>query len=477
MLRVLTALLCLLVLTPPAVAADARPNILFLFTDDQRADTVGVRRDGVSLTPNADALAARGTTFTRAYCMGAQQGAVCVPSRAMLMSGLSLYRVKESLQNTPTWPEAFGQSGYQTFATGKWHNGMPSLVRSFKAGKSIFMGGMGDPYKLQVNDLSAGPDGGRQLTNKRATPKHSCELFADAAVEFLATQRERAEPFLCYVSFNLPHDPRVAPKSFHDAQNPAKPPVPPNFLPVHPFNNGELVIRDERLAPWPRTEAVVRQHLADYYAAVSFVDLQVGRILSALKESGKLENTIVVFTSDHGLAIGSHGLMGKQNVYDHSMRSPLIIAGPGVAQGKTTDAMCYLFDLFPTLADLAGVKGPDCPDAVRLRDLLTGKTSTARPAILTGYRDVQRAVRDDRWKLIVYPKINKVQLFDLQADPHETKDLSADVAHEAELSRMMALLKSQQQSFGDGTALRSDKPLPAEFDFSKVKPVNVTEKH
>ncbi len=282
--------------------------------------------------------------MTRAYCMGAMQGAVCAPSRAMLMTGRTLFHIKEDLAGQTTWPEVFGKSGYTTFATGKWHNQQESLLRSFQHGRSIFFGGMGNPYTLPLQDIT--PD--HTLTNKHPSGTHSVEKFADAAVEFLKGQSGKA-PFLCYVAFNAPHDPRQAPASYHERHATNPPPLPANYLPEHPFDNGELVIRDERLAPWPRSPEVVRQHLADYYASIEYLDAQIGRILDALDSSGQTSNTLIVFTSDHGLAIGSHGLFGKQNLYDHSMHSPLILAGPGVPRDKKLDALCYLLDIFPTL--------------------------------------------------------------------------------------------------------------------------------
>src|SRR5262249_24516135 len=152
-----------------------------------------------------------GTTCTRAYCMGAQQGAVCVPSRAMLMSGRTLFRVSTTLTDQTTWPEVFGQAGYATVITGKWHNGPESARRSFAEGQAVFFGGMGTPYELAVQDFQTG--GG--LTDKRLSGKHSVELFADRAVEFLRHQKGD-RPFLCYVAFNAPHDPRLAPKEYHE---------------------------------------------------------------------------------------------------------------------------------------------------------------------------------------------------------------------------------------------------------------------
>ena len=225
-----------------AVSPAAAPkNVLFLFSDDQRADTIAALGNPHLTTPNLDRLVRGGTTFTRAYCMGGMQGAICVPSRAMLMTGRTLFRVKEQLDGQPTWPEQFAAAGYTTFVTGKWHNGAKSVARVFASGSAIFLGGMTDPYKAVVQDLSPA----HELVNKRTVAKHSVETFADAAAGFLRAQKDAPAPFLCYVAFNAPHDPRVAPPEWHTRANAALPPAPANFLPVHPFNNGALNIRDE----------------------------------------------------------------------------------------------------------------------------------------------------------------------------------------------------------------------------------------
>jgi arylsulfatase A-like enzyme len=427
-------------------AADSppRPNVLILLSDDQRADTIATLGNSHICTPTLDRLVQEGTAFTRAYCMGALQGAVCVPSRAMLMTGRTLFRVDPQLRGQTTWPEMFARAGYQTFMTGKWHNGPGSACRVFQEGRAVFFGGMGDPYRLPVEDFS---DGGPPR-NARVSGRHSVALFADEAIAFL--QRPHHDrPFLCYVAFNAPHDPRVAPKSYHEAYNAAPPPLPTNFLPRHPFDNGELDNRDERLAPCPRTPAIVRRHLADYYAAITFLDAQVGRILDALRATGAAERTLIVYTSDHGLAIGSHGLFGKQNLYDHSMHAPLFLAGPGIPKDRRSDALCYLLDIFPTVGDLAKVPAPPGSEGVSLVPVLAGKQPSLRTTIFTAYRDVQRAVRDDRWKLILYPRTGRVQLFDLQDDPAECKDLSAVPAHAAVRDRLLRLLLDSQRQVGD----------------------------
>jgi arylsulfatase A-like enzyme len=462
------SILATLVVAAPAAAGPAvpgRPNILVMLSDDQRADTIAALGNRHIRTPNLDRLVRRGTAFTRAYCMGSLQGAVCVPSRAMILSGRTLFRVKDELTGQSTWPESFRNAGYTTFLTGKWHNEADSALRLFDQGKAIFLGGMGDPYDLPLEDISPR----HVFVRREQSGAHSVKLFADAAIEFLRSQTDDA-PFLCYVAFNAPHDPRTAPPSFHKWYNAHQPPLPANFLPQHPFDNGEMAIRDERLAPWPRTPEVVRQHLADYYASIEFLDEHVGRILGALEASGRLENTLVVFASDHGLAIGSHGLFGKQNLYEHSMNSPLIISGPGIPQGKRIAALCYLLDIFPTLGELAGVAGPEGNEGHSLAPILAGRQNTVYSSIFTAYTDVQRAARDERWKLIVYPQINTSQFFDLESDPFEMHDLANDPKFASEQNRLTTLLRDWQRQLDDPQPLTSPSPRPKEFDFSTVEP-------
>lgn len=442
--------------TPPA-PAPGRPNILFVFSDDQRADTIRALGNDRIETPNLDRLVRGGVSFSRAFCMGGLQGAVCVPSRAMLTTGRPLFRIDEQMKGQTTWPEQFGRSGYDTFAAGKWHNGAPSLLRSYRQGAALFLGGMGGPYDIPLQDI--GPD--HQLV-KRAHSKeiHAVEIIADCAISFLK-ERKSDRPFLMYVAMEAPHDPRVAPPPYHARYNAEKPPLPADFLPQHPFDNGEMTIRDEKLAPWPRTPEVIRQHLADYYASISFMDFQIGRILDALQACGQESNTIVVFASDQGLAVGSHGLMGKQNLYESGMRVPLLIGGPGLPADKRTDAMCYLLDVFPTLGALAGIPAPEGSEGRSLVPVLKGETTAHREVIFTAYRNVQRALRDDRWKLIRYPRVDRTQLFDLRADPHEMNDLAGQPEHAARIREMTARLEQAQREAGDTCPLTVASPEPA----------------
>src|SRR5262245_9689760 len=164
---------------------------------------------------------------------------------------------------------------------------------------------------------------------------------------------------------------------------------------------------------------MIRDQLAEYYGMITHMDEQIGRILAALQKSGQADNTIIIFAADNGLALGSHGLLGKQSVFEHSMRTPLIVSGPGVPSGKSTTAFTYLLDLFPTLCDVLAISPPADLDGNSLRVLWDGKQEQVRDSVFLPFMQIQRAVRDERWKLIVYPKISHLQLFDLQTDPQE----------------------------------------------------------
>jgi len=447
-----------------APRSSARPNVLFLFADDQRADTIAALGNPVIKTPNLDRLARAGLSFSRAYMQGGMNGATCVPSRAMLLSGRSLFHIDEKLMRDETWPAAFGRAGYATFMSGKWHNGEASLPRSFQMARSVFAGGMTDPLKANLSDLVDG-----RLTKPSLASKHACAAFADEAIRFL--REHKGGPFFCYVPFDAPHDPHIVPEGFPIQYDPAQIALPPNFLPQHPFDNGEMVIRDELLLPWPRTPQAVRAYLAEYYRYVSYLDAQIGRVLDALDASPFATNTIVVFSADSGVACGSHGLIGKQNLYEFdSVRVPLLISGPGIPAGRTTDAMCYLFDVLPTLGKLCDVPAPKTSEGLDLSATLKNPATRARAQLLFAYQrgpgaaesqNAQRAVRDERWKLIRYPRVDKTQLFDLATDPQETTNLADDSAYAGKVKKLFTLLKQQQRRFGDAAPLFVADPKPA----------------
>ncbi len=453
-LRSLLVVLLVLLASGTVSAAERRPNVVFIFADDQRADTIRALGNPHIRTPNLDRLAARGMAFDRAYMQGGLQGATCVPSRAMLLSGRPLFRIDEKLTQHPTWPAAFGAAGYRTFISGKWHNTAASVPLSFQRATSLFTGGMTNPMNAPLSSWENGRQG-----PARVDARHACETFTDAVVAFL---REPSDaPYLAYLPFDGPHDPHIVPDDFPENYDPDRLPLPANFLPQHPFDNGEMVIRDEVLLPWPRTPRDVRVMLAEYYRYITYLDMLIGRVIDAVDASPRAKETFIVFTADSGVARGSHGLIGKQNLYEHSMRVPLIVAGPGVPAGRRTAAMCYLFDVLPTLGSLCGVPAPATSEGRDLSAVLRDPAQPGRPALMFAYRDIQRAVRDERWKLIRYPQVDRTQLFDLASDPDETRDLAADPAQAGRIAELTKRLENEMRSFGDNATLRVAQPKPA----------------
>lgn len=418
---------------------DARdpPNVVFLFTDDQRADTIAALGNPHMKTPNLDRLVRSGFVFRNAYCLGANAGAVCRPSRNMLLSGRAYFRFDRfASAERPNFPAALKSAGYVTYHHGKLGNTAREIHQRFDTSK----------YLEDRAARTLGEPGKR---------------LVDEAIEFLGDSG-RKRPFFMYLAFSTPHDPRVASKRWLDQYRRDRIPLPANYLPQHPFDNGEMTIRDERLAPWPRTTEEIRKHLHDYHAVITGLDHHIGRFLRRLEEVGEYDDTIIIFSSDHGLAIGSHGLMGKQSLYEHSMKAPLIFSGPGIPLGETR-ALVYLLDIFPTVCDLVGCAVPAGLDGRSLKPIIGGKETSVRHSLFTSYRDVMRTVRDDRWKLIRYPHINRTQLFDLLADPHELKNLVDDPLHAPRVDRMMALVRVWQRRLGDDAALTSASPRDPGF--------------
>lgn len=428
-----------------------KPNVLFILTDDQRFDTIHALGYDQVITPNLDKLVARGTAFTHAHIPGGTSGAVCMPSRAMINSGKTLFHLYEAGSEIPkediTMGECFQENGYDTIGIGKWHNGTESYARSFTDGDNIFFGGMWDHWNVPVSSFH--PDGRYEnkihytdnffhcnhpmqiIAERISAGVHSTDLFTGSALNFLKEKREK--PFLMYLAYLAPHDPRTMPEEFRNMYRAEDIRLPENFMEDHPFEIGiDPKIgedRDENLAAYPRTKREIQQHIADYYAMISHLDYNVGKIVKALEESGELDNTIIVFTGDNGLAVGQHGLMGKQSLYDHSIRVPLIMAGPGIKEGCINKEYVYLLDIYPTLCDLCEIPIPSSVEGKSFKTGLEGQESLIREDIYAAYTHLIRSVKDRRYKLIEYrlhPEEN--QLFDLETDPHELHNLYHDPA-------------------------------------------------
>jgi len=272
----------------------------------------------------------------------------------------------------------------------------------------------------------------------------------DNSIGFLEQAAKSEKPFFMYLAFNAPHDPRQSPKEYVERYPLDRIKMPQNFMPEYPQR--EMIgagkgLRDEKLAPFPRDDHAIKVNRQEYYAIITHMDAQIGRILVALKKSGKADNTYIIFTSDHGLACGHHGLMGKQNMYDHSLRVPFIVNGPGVKAGLKIDAPIHLQDAMATALDLAGANREDI-EFQSLRPLLAGEKG-GLDAVYGAYMDLQRAVIHDGWKLILYPKAKVAKLYHLTEDPQEMKDLAADPAMAERTKALFRKFQYLQKQYND----------------------------
>ena len=472
LLAVTAAALLFLAPTGVRAADESKPNFVFIFADDQCYETIAAFGHTDIDTPNLDRLVKAGTTFTHAYNMGSYSGAVCVASRNMLNTGRFLWhaqrlhnQAEQERQAGRFWSEYLKRAGYGTYFTGKWHvqakadkafdhasHVRPGMPNQTETGYNRPLPGKPDPWSPSDPKFGGFWQGG----------KHWSEIVADDSVGYLEQASKQDEPFFMYLAFNAPHDPRQSPQEYVDRYPLERIKLPQNFLPEYPYKDAMKCspsLRDERLAPFPRTEHAVKVHRQEYYAIITHMDEQIGRILDAIEKSGKADNTYIFFSADHGLAVGHHGLFGKQNLYDHSVRVPLLMAGPGIAANKRIDAPVYLQDIMPTTLELAGVDKPKHVQFNSLLPLATGKADqSAYDAIYGAYLDAQRAVTVGQHKLILYPSIKKIRLYDLKADPQEMRDLAEQPESAQVIKRLFARLLELQQETGDTLELAKAFP-------------------
>jgi len=487
--RLLTlAALAVAIILPNAVSAE-KPNILFIFADDQCFDTINALGNEEIETPNLDRIVENGTTFTHAYNQGSWSGAVCVASRHMLNMGLYVWHAKAAsdqlgggnkknkkkegaaeakwpnfVEKGWFWSQLMEQAGYDTYFTGKWHvRAKPEEI--FKVTSNI-RGGMPNQTPEGYNrPIEGQPDSWSPYDPKFEGfwkgGRHWSEVVADDAEDFLAQAKESENPFFMYIAFNAPHDPRQAPKEYVDKYPLEKVAVPKNYVPEYPWNeemNSGRGLRDEKLAPFPRTEYAVKVNRQEYYAIITHMDAQIGRILATLESTGQADNTYIFYSADHGLAVGQHGLMGKQNMFDHSVRVPLMVNGPGVEKGKRITARVHLQDIMPSTLELAGAETPDHVQFKSLMPLVRGETEDGEEAIYGAYLGGQRAVTEGPYKLILYPKAPKVLLFNVAEDPLEMKDLAEDPEMKPTIAKLFAKLLELQKETGDILDLKAVFP-------------------
>lgn len=441
-----------------------KPNILFIFADDQTYLGVNSLGNHDVLTPALDKMVESGLTFTHAYNMGAWGGAVCVASRAMLNTGRMLFRAKEAqdikyngfAENNMFWSKMMEAGGYDTYLAGKWHVSVDpgkvfNMLGHVRAGMP---GTVQEAYSrpLSPSDTSWLPwqteNGGYWEGGK-----HWSEVLADEAINFIDSSLCRKKPFFMYLAFNAPHDPRQSPKKYVDKYPLESITLPSSFMSEYPYKvemGCPPSLRDENLAPFPRTEYSVKVHLQEYYAIISHMDHQIGRIIEHLEKSGQEKNTYILFSADHGLAVGKHGLMGKQNMYDHSMRVPLIITGPDIPKNKKLDIQVYLQDLMATSLDLAEIEKPRYVEFNSLLPLISGnRKESFYSEIFGAYMNRQRMIRSETHKLIFYPLAGIYRLYNISNDPDELYDLASIEENRDLIINLAEKFRKQQEIVGD----------------------------
>lgn len=454
---------CLVAAATSVFGETRRPNIVLIVSDDQRPDTIAALGNTQIRTPALDTLVRRGASFGRAVCAYP----ICVASRAEMLTGCTTFRALQPYpygklnDALPTLPSVLQQAGYRTIHVGKWHvTGRPT-DRGYTRSYGLFTAGAGATpltvpldrfgrphtgyrgWVFQEDDGTMHPERGVGLT-----PETSVQI-ADAAIEAIRAEDER--PLFLHVNFTAPHDPRLA--LARDSQSRSQAvavSLPGNFRPEHPFDHGNAGGRDEVLLPRPLTADVTRDELRLYFALIEQLDAQVGRIVRTLAELNRLDDTIIVFTSDHGLAIGSHGLLGKQNMYEHTICVPLIVAGPGIPRRANPIAGdCYLRDLYPTICEWAGAVRPENLDGRSVVPLLHGDADELHPFIVGYFTDTQRMIRQGRWKYIRYAQAKREQLFDLERDPLELHDQIAAPQHVGLVRELRSRLDDWLKRHGD----------------------------
>ena len=474
-------------------ASANQPNVVFIYADDMASWALGAAGHPIVKTPNLDRLADEGVLFTNAYNQGGWHGAICVASRAMLNTGQFLWRAKQTMDRgfpqsrvafdaaerdryeSEFWSRRMNSCGYTTYFAGKWHvdarnvdgksHDCVPVQPLFDHFGIIRPGGMPPTVESSYNRPHEGDDDAwspfdPQYQGHWSGGQHWAEVLADSSIDMIQTASKSDKPFFMYLAFNSPHDPRQAPKEYVDMYPQEMMDVPPDFLPDNPHRDAmqnPRDMRDERLAPYPRTEYAVRVHRREYYAIISHMDAQIGRMLDALDKSGKRQNTVIIFTADNGLALGSHGLFGKQSLYEHSVKVPLIISGPGIPKQKRIDTPVYMQDIMPTALELAGKPIPEQVDFKSLLPLIRGERTGQYPSIYGAYMQAQRMVRQGDFKLIVYPRSQTMLLFDLKNDPHETVNLADNPAYAAKIGELLTELRKLQNEADDPLTLDPPK--------------------
>jgi iduronate 2-sulfatase len=468
------SVLALALLAPTARAAD-KPNVLFVAVDDLKP-ALACAGDPHAKTPNIDKLAARGTVFTRAYC----QQAVCSPSRSSLLTGrrpdsTQVYDLvthfRKALPDVVTLPQHFKNNGYHVHGIGKiFHGGYndePSWSVPWEGTKGRAFGPVGQKLlgELKAKAKAAGED----ETKVRGLPFEAPDVrddelndgwTANRASEVLKARKGAKEPFFLAVGFAKPHLPFVAPKKYWDLYDPAKLPVPASSEPPKdapkfaPQLGGELRAYHDipKSGAVPKETATKLVH--GYYAAVSYMDAQLGRVLEALKENGFADNTVVILWGDHGWHLGDHGIWCKHTNYERATRAALVMSAPGQKDaGKKSAALVEFVDIYPTLAAACGLPEPKSVEGHSFLPLLDSAKKPWKEAAFSQYPRGGKetgplmgyAVRTERYRYVEWRKRGTTdvvarELYDHEKDPNEDANVAADPAHKAVIERHAKVL-------------------------------------
>ncbi len=443
-------------------SAEEQRNVLFLICDDLNND-LGCYGDAQVKSPNIDRLAERGVRFERAYC----QYSLCGPSRASFMTGLypdqNLVRrnaiyIREHVPNVKTIAQMFRDGGWFASRIGKiFHYNVP---------KHIGTGGHDDPYSWNqtfnprgrdVDDedmifsLKPGSFGGTLswLAAEGTDEQQTDGIAAKEAVKQLNRFAKTGKTFYLAVGLFRPHTPYVAPKKYFDMYPTDKitvPSVPEGYLDTLPAGARRSISRKIQVN---LPDDLARKAIQAYHASITFADAQVGLVLDALDKTGLAENTVVVFTSDHGYHMGEHGHWQKTTLFENAARVPLIMAGPGIpesSQGKSSRALAEMVDFYPTLAEWTGLKAPDYVSGVSLMPVLKnpGMKNPPRTAALTQYADGY-SLRTDRYRYTEWGEAGKGgnELYDHHSDPAEMKNLAGDASQAAIVKQLSQQLQQR----------------------------------
>ncbi len=479
-MNILRSGLLLLVTTAPLCAQPAdRPNVLFIAVDDLRTN-LGCYGDPLAVTPHLDALAGRGTLFTRAYC----QIAVCNPSRASMMTGRRpddigvvdlATHFREKVPNAITLPQLFKEHGYRSEAVGKIYHDTPALRDEPSWSVPVQLDdtrAVRGKYVTEENLLIYQP-GGRMGQEKAAATEMADVLddaYIDGRVAQLAVERLGAlatgrKPFFLAVGFRRPHLPFSAPRRYWDLYDPetlAEPssPEPPSGAPALALHASvELRGYTDLPSDGSLSPAQIARLRHGYYAATSYADAQIGRVLEALRVHGLEETTIVVVWSDHGFHLGEHGLWAKTTNYEADTRVPLLIAAPGKATAARTEALVELIDVYPTIAGLCGIPVPSAVEGRSLAPILSNPALPGRVGALSqfgrpwsagrpefvhmGYAVRTSTHRYVEWRRTDTGRVDNRELYAYEGDElFEQSNLASDPRH-SELIRELAAMLPQ----------------------------------